>query len=367
MGRVTCSSIGIICLASAFPGEIGLCGGTSSSHRGYLFFLISYRSFTLRYTPPPIPRIQYNITTTNTMSSTSSPSAMDEKPTGIHFDGTAIGSSVSTDAGRLHALEQLEILPQMLQEGILFAGSGAALLLQAALPEIRNEETPADQGHRELATELLDALQANISYISTLVFGTRAERKTLLDMLHRGEAPGLGGGRNNRFAHHPPLQLWMAATLYATSTDFYQRVYGRVDYESAQRGYSEFSLLMNCLGMPAGTWPETRAAFWSYWDAQVPQLTVSSDAAAFAKDLRESAEMPRWVQNIKPFLRAVTIEMLPPRLREAYGLRSTGSTRFLYRTWMGFSTAVYPAMPNKVRAYPVRYYQDRLRSKLNVV
>lgn len=292
---------------------------------------------------------------------------MDEKPTGIHFDGTAIGSSVSTDAGRLHALEQLEILPQMLQEGILFAGSGAALLLQAALPEIRNEETPADQGHRELATELLDALQANISYISTLVFGTRAERKTLLDMLHRGEAPGLGGGRNNRFAHHPPLQLWMAATLYATSTDFYQRVYGRVDYESAQRGYSEFSLLMNCLGMPAGTWPETRAAFWSYWDAQVPQLTVSSDAAAFAKDLRESAEMPRWVQNIKPFLRAVTIEMLPPRLREAYGLRSTGSTRFLYRTWMGFSTAVYPAMPNKVRAYPVRYYQDRLRSKLNVV
>lgn len=299
-------------------------------------------------------------------SPSSSPSRLDEKPVadGVHFDGTASGSNVTTDSGRLHALEQLQVLPQILHEGILFAGSGAALLLQAALPAIREEETTGD--HRELATELLDALQANISYLSCLVYGTRAERQTLLGLLHRGQAPGLGGGRNNRFAHHPPLQLWMAATLYTTSTDFYQRVYGRVDYETAQRGYSEFSLLMNCLGMPAGTWPETRQAFWSFWDDQVGRLTVSADAAQFAKDLRESQEMPKWVQNIKPFLRAVTIEMLPPRLREAYGLRSTGSTRFLYRTWMGFSTAVYPAMPDKMRAYPLRYYQDRLRSRMNV-
>lgn len=300
------------------------------------------------------------------MSSTSSPTShLDEKPApDVKFDGTASSSNVTTDSGRLHALEQLQVLPQILQEGILFAGSGAALLLQAALPAIREAETTG--GHRELATELLDALQANISYLSCLVFGTSAERQTLLGLLQRGEAPGLGGGRNNRFAHHPTLQLWMAATLYTTSTDFYQRVYGRVDYETSQRGYSEFSLLMNCLGMPAGTWPETRQAFWSYWDEQVGKLTVSADAAQFAKDLRESQEMPKWVQNIKPFLRAVTIEMLPPRLREAYGLRSTGSTRFLYRTWMGFSTAVYPAMPNKMRAYPLRYYQERLRSRMNV-
>ncbi|KAJ5813358.1 uncharacterized protein N7503_000108 [Penicillium pulvis] len=245
-------------------------------------------------------------------------------------------SDVTTDSGRLHALEQLEILPQILQEGILFAGSGAALLLQAAMPEIREEENSNDTP-KDLATELLDALQAHISYTSTLVFGTRTERKTLLGMLHRGEAPGLGGGRNNRFAHHPPLQLWMAATLYATATDFYQRVYGR-----------------------------TRQKFWSYWDDQVGKLVVSPDAARFAKDLRESTDMPKWVQRIKPFLRVVTIEMLPPKLREAYGLRSTGKTRALYRTWMGFSTAVYPAMPRKMRAYPLRYYQDRLRGKLNV-
>ena len=281
-----------------------------------------------------------------------------------HSEPTAV--NVTNDSGRLHALEQLEILPQMLQEGILFAGSGAALLLQAALPGIRNIENEGGTTN-DLATELLDALQAHLSYISILVFGTRAERKTLLELLRRGEAPGLGSGRNNRFAHHPPLQLWMAATLYATATDFYQRVYGRVDYQSAQRAYSEFTLLMNCVGVPPGTWPESRQAFWTFWDKQVAQLTVTPMAAHFAKDLRESKDMPRWVQRLKPFLHVVTIEMLPPNLREAYGLRSTASTRALYRTFMGFSVAIYPAMPNKMRAYPLRYYQDRLRSKLNVV
>jgi len=290
----------------------------------------------------------------------------DEKPAALpEFQLENAGPNTTTDSGRLHALEQLEILPQILNEGILFAGSGAALLLQAAMPAIREEEIK--ESSKDLATELLDALQAHLSYISILVFGTNAERKTLLNLLQRGEAPGLGGGHNNRFAHHPPLQRWMAATLYATATDYYQRVYGRVDYDTAQRGYAEFTMLINCLGMPAGTWPETRQAFWSFWDDQVGQLTVSDDAAKFAKELHESKDMPKWVQRIKPFLRVVTIEMLPPKLRDAYGLKSTAGTRFLYRTWMGFSVAVYPAMPNKMRAYPLRYYQDRLREKLNVV
>ncbi|KAJ5561269.1 hypothetical protein N7535_004264 [Penicillium sp. DV-2018c] len=302
-------------------------------------------------------------------SNSSAVSPVSEKPVEALPKGNvsdATISNVTTESGRLHALEQLEVLPKMLQEGILFAGSGATLLLQAALPAIRDAGSNTG-GHKELATELIDALQANISYVSCLVYGSREERKVLIDLLLSGNPPLLGGGRANRFTTHPELKRWQAATLYATATDFYQRVYGRVDYASAERAYSEFSLLLNCMGMPPGTWPESRQAFWAYWDDQVAKLTVSEDAALFAKDLRESHDMPKWVQSLKPFLRVTTIEMLPPRLREAYGLKSTVATRTLYRTWMGFSVAVYPAMPNKWRAYPLRFYQDRLKEKLNVV
>ncbi|KAJ5815824.1 hypothetical protein N7447_008057 [Penicillium robsamsonii] len=293
-------------------------------------------------------------------------SPVDEKSLNDLPSGSdATVSNTTNTSGCLHALEQLEVLPKMLQEGILFAGSGATLLLQAAMPGIR-DAGPNNGGHKELATELLDALQANISYISCLVFGTRDERKALIDLLQDGKPPLLGSGRSNRFSEHPPLQLWMAATVYATATDFYQRVYGRVDYASAQRAYSEYALLMNCLGVPANIWPESRQAFWAYWDDQIPRLTVSEDAALFAKDLRESNDMPRWVQSLKPFLHVITTEMLPPRLRDAYGLRSTVTTRALYRTWMGFSVALYPAMPDKWRAYPLKFYQNRLKEKMNV-
>ncbi|GAB1201901.1 hypothetical protein APSETT445_000496 [Aspergillus pseudonomiae] len=121
------------------------------------------------------------------------------------------------------------------------------------------------------------------------------------------------------------------------------------------------------MGLPSGTWPENRQAFWKYWDDQIEQLTVTADAHKFAQDLLHRNDYPRWVSFMKPFLRVLTIEMLPPRIREAYGLKSTFSTRGLYRTTMGFSVAVYPALPTSTRGYPLRYYLQELRKHMNVV
>lgn len=249
---------------------------------------------------------------------------------------TPTTNSIKSETNLLDALDSLEILPQILQEGILFAGSGTALLLQAATPEIRNDHDKANNGPN-LATELGNALQAMLSYVSCLVFATRQEKKTLLDMLNRGQPPLRGS--EHYYAAAPDVQLWIAATLYATATDFYQRIYGRVDYRTAEKAYAEFGLLVHTLGLPSGVWPETRQKFWTYWDDRIERLTVTPDANKFAKDLLHDKAVPRWVQMLKPFLRVVTIEMLPPRLREEYGLKSTMGTRGLYRSTMGFSNA----------------------------
>lgn len=274
-------------------------------------------------------------------------------------------SNSPSDSGKsnnVDALDQLEILPQILQEGILFAGSGPALLLQAAMPGIRNKET---EHHKNLATELGDALQAFLSYISCLVFGTRQEKQTLMDLLEKGQPPLKA---SEYYAVNPEAQVWVAATLYATSTDFYQRVYGRVNYRTARKAYAEFTLLMNCLGMSVGSaWPENRQAFWTYWDDRIDKLAVTPDSHKFAEDLLNDEELPRWVKMMKPLLRAITIEMLPPRIREDYGLKSTLGTRSLYRSTMGFSVAVYPAMPTSLRSYTMKYYLEDLRKHLNVI
>lgn len=266
-----------------------------------------------------------------------------------------------TESDRLDALDQLQIFPQMMQEGILFAGSGSAILLQAAMPGLTRQDGEHD---KNLATELGTALQALLSYTSCLVFGTRQEKKNLLDLLQSDQPPLKG---TEYYAEFPETRLWIAATLYATATDFYQRIYGRVNYHTAQRAYDEFTLLMYCLGLPPGTWPEDRTAFWTYWDDQLEKLHVGSQAHEVAKDLLEDRDVPRWVQRMKPLLRVITIEMLPPRIREAYGLKSTVGTRGVYRTTMGLSVAAYPALPTSWRSYPCRYYLKELRKEMNVV
>lgn len=261
----------------------------------------------------------------------------------------------------LDALDKLEILPHMLQEGILFAGSGSALLLQAAMTGIRSDDSTHE---RNLATELGDALQATLSYIALLVFGTRDEKRTLLTLLSQRRAPLKG---SDYYSHKPDIYLWIAATLYATATDFYQRIYGRVSLKTAEKIYGEYSVLCHVLDVPDGTWPATRQAFWRYWDEQIESLHVTADANKFAQDLMYHTEFPRWVQSLKPLLRVITIEMLPPRLREEYGLQSTMMTRGMYRSTMGFAVAAYPSLPKSIRGYPLRYYLTELRKHLNVV
>lgn len=299
----------------------------------------------------------------STMSDTEIEKAPGESvaPASSSTSATPQENSDPTHHYYLDALDKLEILPHMLQEGILFAGSGSALLLQAAMPGIRSDDSTHE---RNLATELGDALQATLSYIACLVFGTRDEKRTLLTLLAQRQPPLKG---SDYYAHKPDTYLWIAATLYATATDFYQRIYGRVSMKTAEKIYGEYSVLCHVLDVPDGTWPESRQAFWKFWDEQIESLHVTPDANEFAQDLMYRTEFPRWVQSLKPLLRVITIEMLPPRLRDDYGLQSTMMTRGMYRSTMGFAVAAYPSLPKAIRGYPLRYYLTELRKHLNVV
>ncbi|PKY00786.1 hypothetical protein P168DRAFT_307234 [Aspergillus campestris IBT 28561] len=275
-----------------------------------------------------------------------------------------LSQTASTDSAsstkRLDQLEQLEMLPQILQEGALFAGAGSALLLQAAYPGIRHGES-----NGELATELVDSLQATLSYISCLVFGTRAEKQTLLGLLARNHPP-LKASESIR--QNTPAHLWVAATLYATATDFYQRIYGRVNYRTAEAAYAEFTVLMHSLGLPSGSWPPTRHAFWRYWDEQIDQLVVTDEGHRFAQELMHHTAVPRWVSPLKPMMRVITIEMLPPSLREAYGLKSTMGSRGLYRTTMGEKEKrkdYRSSIPNKSTRIIDKILREQLISRIN--
>ncbi|RDW93787.1 oxygenase MpaB family protein [Aspergillus mulundensis] len=269
--------------------------------------------------------------------------------------------NANTNTPSLSALDNLQVLPKILQEGVLFVASGPALLLQAAHPGFSTTANTSTN----LTTELTTSLHATLSYIACLVFGTAEEKEALLGRLRLGQPPLQSSPSSTPSSRPPASQLWLLATLYATATDFYQRIYGSFDYRTAEAAYDEFGVVLRHLSptiLPSdqALWPSTRAEFWKYWDAELPKLAVSAAAHDVATELARW-DLPRGVGLTRPVLRAITIEMLPENIREGYGLKSTFGTRRLYATAMGLLKPVYPCIPRGWRASPVKYYLEELR------
>ncbi|KAL4810913.1 hypothetical protein BDV18DRAFT_3414 [Aspergillus unguis] len=262
----------------------------------------------------------------------------------------------------LAALESLVVLPKILQEGILLVASGPALLLQAAHPAVA---TPS----ANLSKELTSTTHATLSYIACLVFGTKEEKASLLGRIRIRQASLESKNPSQSTLATPAAKLWLVATLYASATDFYQRVYGGFDYRTAEAAYEEFSLVLRHLSptvLPhdSGLWPPSRTGFWKYWDEQVDSLVVSNTAQDVAKDL-STRDLPSGYGITRPVLRAVTIEMLPETVRNGYGLKSSVVTKSVYAAALGLIKPVYPCIPKTWRSGPVKYYLSEVRGEIS--
>lgn len=286
-----------------------------------------------------------------------------EDKTEVEKQDVAIGQS---DSDILDTLDKFTSLPRILREGILLTGGGVAILLQAAKTDMVNSQPP-NQGKgksKNLAEQLFEDLRHTIIDMYGLVFGTRAERQQILNRINSHN--NNNNSKEEYYPEDPQLRLWIVATLYTTATDFYQRVFEKVDYHTAQRAYREFSVLVtDALRLvPREIWPEDRNAFWAYWDEEIKKLDVDSRARPVVHDLQAyDKDIPTWVKLVRrPFIRVVTPEMLPPHVREQYGLRSTSTSRFCYRFVVGGAKAVYPTLPKRIRTHPKNRALRQLRA-----
>ncbi|OQE12752.1 hypothetical protein PENFLA_c063G03869 [Penicillium flavigenum] len=268
-----------------------------------------------------------------------------------------IDATGAADPQLLDALENPQNIRLIVQEAILLAGGAAAILLQIAEPGVGKG---VDE-HSNFAYRTLDRLRTTMTYIYCMAYGSREEKKSVIEMVERAHAPVNGPGYD---ANDPKLQLWVASTLYAVGTDIYQQIFGQMSEEKEEALYREYAILAVSLRVESGMWPSTRKAFWEYWDHQITNLEITSSAKNVAKDLLYSKHAPLRVRAVLPLVRLTTTEMLPPRLREAYGLKSTSVRRAANRVTMSVTRATYPFLPKFVRTYPMRYYLKDMRKRL---
>jgi uncharacterized protein (DUF2236 family) len=235
---------------------------------------------------------------------------------------------------------------------MLLAGGARAILLQLANPAVGHGVAE----HSDFADRPLDRLRGTLTYLYVIGFGTPDEIARVAREVGRAHAPV----RSETYdARDETLQLWVAATLYASAVQMYELVYGTLGETDAQTLLDDSAAVATTLGVPRSAWPATPAAFAEYWQRCEHDLRVDDVARAVARALLHPRSGPWWFRLAMPQVRVVTAGLLSAHLRDAYGLQ-LDERRFGRFVW--FARTVYPRLPRVIRHAPKRHYLRVFRS-----
>ncbi|WP_308467591.1 oxygenase MpaB family protein [Rathayibacter soli] len=248
-------------------------------------------------------------------------------------------------------------------EGVLIAGGGRAILLQIAYPGVGRGVAE----HSDFASRPLDRLHATLTYAYAVVYGTDAEIAAVRRRVNRAHASVNGPADADGpayDAYDPSLQLWVAATLYDTAIGLYERIFGALDDETAERVYREYGALGTVLQVPPGAWPVDRAAFRAYWDATLPTLHATDATRLVAQDLLHPRVGPLWLKAVMPLARLMTVGLLPAALRDEFHLSWGPRHERRFQCWLRVTAVVFPRLPARLRHAPRRRELAALRREL---
>ncbi|PSN63660.1 hypothetical protein BS50DRAFT_576280 [Corynespora cassiicola Philippines] len=249
-------------------------------------------------------------------------------------------------------------MSKIVREAIIIAAGPAAILLQVANPGV----AAGVNRHSNFAYRVEDRLRTTMTFVYCMAFGTPDEKRAVIHMVHEAHKPVAGEGYS---ADDVDLQMWVAATLYATGTDIYSKIFGEFSEEEAEAIYADYAVLATSLRVPPERWPKSRKAFWKYWDESLAGFTVTQDAVAVKNDMLYNKTLPLWVRMHLPILRVATAEWLPGHIREAYGWKKESRGRRV-GYWMlnAVVQSTYPNLPRKWRYKAVDFYLSDMRKRL---
>lgn len=266
------------------------------------------------------------------------------------------------------------------REAFLLLGAGPrALLLQVAHPAV----AAGVDDHSAFRTDPWGRLAGTLRSYLRIVYGTADEARAevrRLNRLHRtvrGEHAAVGPYD----AGDPALRLWVHATLVDSTLVAADAWLAPLDHAARARLYAESLPVGRAFGIPPGLLPTDVDAFDAYLDSMLgpggpvrpgplardlASVILSPPPGPAIRTLVEAA--PRFLPS--PFLRAVaaagdrvppaavawllwpSIGLLPPAVRDAYGLRWGAAERLVsawlvagWRTWNRLLPAAFREMP----------------------
>jgi len=239
------------------------------------------------------------------------------------------------------------------REAAIFLGAGRALLLQLAHPWV----AAAIAEHSRTFDDPIGRFHRTFGVVFSMVFGSLDQAVAAAWRLHRRHAairghlpmavgPFAAGSRYQ--ANEIEALRWVHATLTETALLAHDLVLEPLGHAERERYYGESKLFAALFGIPRGCLPADWTAFATYnetmWKSDT--LTVSPAACEIAQRLLSGAGTwlcpPQWY-------RALTAHLLPPRLRQGFGLRYGSGERSLAEDALAWIRRFYPVLPERLR------------------
>ncbi|MBI2774017.1 MAG: DUF2236 domain-containing protein [Chloroflexi bacterium] len=238
-------------------------------------------------------------------------------------------------------------------------GGTAALLLQVAHPLV----AAGVDAHSDFRRDPFGRLRHTLDTTLAIVFGDDAAAYRAIDRinaLHRSVRGDAADGRAYS-ARDPGLLLWVQSTLVLTSLRLYEATLGHLAPGDREAYWDELRPIARRLGIPSTLLPGTLAELEAY-ERRMLASEVRPDATAKAvgRDvLRPLGWLPDrlyWPND------AITAALLPPTLREAFGLGYGDAERRFFRGAAIAIRALRPVLPEALTVVPQARRYERTQS-----
>ena len=233
------------------------------------------------------------------------------------------------------------------RENILLLGGGRALLMQIAHPKVA---AGVDE-HSDFRTHPIRRLRRTIRMTMAIVFG---DRETALSAARAVNKVHAGVRGNDYRAQDPDLLLWVHATLAETAIVTYETFVQPLKPREREEFYQDFKLLGELLGIPRDRFPASFGDFGVYMDEM---MSADGPVRVDGRARELGAQILRPPLRLMPGpamlpLNAVTTGLLPPALREQYGLRWGNAEQLAYRLAVAVLPRIIALTPPLIRVWP---------------
>jgi uncharacterized protein (DUF2236 family) len=246
------------------------------------------------------------------------------------------------------------------REAAIFLGAGRALLLQLAHPFVAQ----AIADHSPSLGDPIGRFHRTFAIVFTLVFGTIEEARAAAQRLHCRHAAIAGAFRESvgsfaagsrYIANDVEALAWVHATLVETALIAHDLVLPPLSAVEREEYYAEARRFAGFFGLGQEDLPASFGEFSAYVGgmSRSEVLTVSPAARRIAGTLFTARagrlRIPYWY-------RALSAQLLPERLRTAFGLAYGPAERRAAERALAAWRRIYPALPSRLRT--VGPYQE---------